>query len=119
MEFANKLVALATRAANNNVVINVCLVTSFAVLGIRSLNQQKVIEALEAEKESLTKTNKAMKNTMWDWKQQLFAEATSNTPLVPLANLKIIYGESPSPPIVMSGDTAKEGAKSPAAKFVV
>ncbi|XWS25149.1 hypothetical protein CRYUN_Cryun27aG0045800 [Craigia yunnanensis] len=116
MEFANKLVALASRAANSNVVIDVCLVTSFAVLGIRSLNQQKVIEALEAEKASLSQTNKAMKKTMWDWKQQLFAEATSDSPIVPLANLKAIYGEAPTPPI---GDAGKEVAKSPAAKFVV
>ncbi|XVF36898.1 hypothetical protein REPUB_Repub19eG0098600 [Reevesia pubescens] len=118
MEFANKLVALATRAANNNTVIDVFLVTSFAVLGIRSFNQQKVIEALEADKESLTKTNKDLKKAMWDWKQQLFAEATSNSPLVPLANLKAIYGEAPTPPIV-SGVAAKEVAKSPPPKFVI
>lgn len=118
MELANKLAALATRAANNNVVIDVCLVTSFAVLGVRSLKQQQLIEDLEAEKASLTKTNKDMKKVMWDWKQQLFAEATSNTPLVPLANLKAIYGEAPTPPSI--GDAAgKEGGKSAAATFVV
>ncbi|KAB2023893.1 hypothetical protein ES319_D06G051100v1 [Gossypium barbadense] len=116
MEFANKLVGLASRAAaNNNVVIDVCLVTSFAVLGIRSLNQQNVIESLEAEKDSLTKSNKALKKVMWDWKQQLFAEASSRSPLVPLDSLKAIYGESPTPP---TGDAAK-GVKSPPAKFVV
>ncbi|XVF64579.1 hypothetical protein PTKIN_Ptkin09bG0180100 [Pterospermum kingtungense] len=116
MEFANRLAALATRATNNNVVIDVCLFTSFAVLGVRSLSQQKLIEDLEAEKASLTKTNKDMKKAMWDWKQQLFAEATSNTPLVPLANLKAIYGEAPTPPI---GDAGKEGEKSATTKFVV
>ncbi|XP_021284880.1 uncharacterized protein LOC110417031 [Herrania umbratica] len=116
MELANKLVALAGRAANNNVVIDACLVTSFAVLGIRSLKQQKDIEALEAEKDSLTKTNKAMKKAIWDWKQQLFAEADSDSPLVPLARLKAIYGEAPSPAI---GDATEEDAKSPASKFVV
>ncbi|KAK8507739.1 hypothetical protein V6N13_140486 [Hibiscus sabdariffa] len=66
MKFVNKLAALATRAANNNVVIDVCLVTSFAVIGIRSLNQQNLIESLEAERDSLMKTNKAMKKTRWD-----------------------------------------------------
>ncbi|GMI65704.1 hypothetical protein like AT1G48200 [Hibiscus trionum] len=117
MELVNKLAALATRAANNNVVIDVCLVTSFAVLGIRSLNQQNVIESLEAERDSLTKTNKAMKKTMWDWKQQLFAEASSSaSPLVPLANLKAIYGESTTP---STGDAVKEGGKSPPTKFIV
>ncbi|MBA0867587.1 hypothetical protein Goshw_001654 [Gossypium schwendimanii] len=115
MEFVNKLVGLASRAANNNVVIDVCLVTSFAVLGIRSLNQQNVIESLEAEKDSLTKSNKALKKVMWDWKQQLFAEAASPSPLVPLDSLKAIYGESPTPP---TGDAAK-GVKSLPAKFVV
>lgn len=63
------------------------------------MNQQKDIEALEAEKDSLRKSNKAMKKTMWDWKQQLFAEAESDAALVPLARLKAIYGEAPSPPI--------------------
>ncbi|KAL1060655.1 hypothetical protein V6Z11_1Z080900, partial [Gossypium hirsutum] len=80
------------------------LVTSFAVLGIRSLNQQNVIESLEAQKDSLTKSNKALKKVMWDWKQQLFAEASSPSPLVPLDSLKAIYGESPTPP---TGDSAK------------
>ncbi|KAJ6391646.1 hypothetical protein OIU77_025590 [Salix suchowensis] len=50
MEFANRLVAAATKAANNNTVINVCLVGSFLVLAARSANQQKNIEALKAEK---------------------------------------------------------------------
>lgn len=99
MEFANRLVGAAMRATNNNTVINVCLVGSFLALSVRSMNQQKDIEALEAEKDSLRKSNKAMKKTMWDWKQQLFAEAESDAALVPLARLKAIYGEAPSPPI--------------------
>ena len=100
MEFANRLVGVATRAANSNAVINVCLIASFAALSVRSINQQKNIEALEAEKDSLIKSNKAMKKTMWDWKQQLFAkaEAEAGTILVPLARLKAIYGEVTSPP---------------------
>ncbi|GLT47104.1 hypothetical protein SLA2020_208230 [Shorea laevis] len=85
MEIANKLVGLATRAASNNVVIDVFLVISFAALYARSVNQQNNIEILEAEKESLIKANKAMKKTMWDWKQQLFAENVSDSSLVPLA----------------------------------
>ncbi|KAL4352168.1 hypothetical protein GQ457_06G024630 [Hibiscus cannabinus] len=116
MEFVNKLAALATRAANNNVVLDVCLVTTFSVLCIRSLNQQNVIESLEAERDSLTKANKTMKKTMWDWKQQLFAEASSDSPLVPLAKLKAIYGESTTP---STGDAVKEGGKSPPTKFIV
>lgn len=95
MEAANRIVNAAIRAVNNNAVINVCLVGSFVALGVRSLNQQKYIEALEAEKDSLVKSNKAMKKAMWDWKQQLFAEAESHEALVPLARLKAIYGEAP------------------------
>lgn len=95
MEVANRIANAVIRAVNNNTVINVCLVGSFVALGVRSVNQQKYIEALEAEKDSLVKSNKAMKKTMWDWKQQLFAESESHEALVPLARLKAIYGEAP------------------------
>lgn len=105
MELVSKIVDAATRALNNNTVINVCLVASFATLGIRSLNQQKLIEALEAEKEKLVKSNKAMRNTMWDWKQQLFAEASSDSALVPLARLQAIYGEAPLPEHATPGNS--------------
>lgn len=91
MEVLNKL----AKAANNNTVLNVCLVGSFIVLTVRSVNQQKDIEALEAQKDSLIKSNKAMKKSIWEWKQKLFAEAESDSPLVPLARLKAIYGEAP------------------------
>ncbi|RVX22572.1 hypothetical protein CK203_012527 [Vitis vinifera] len=91
MEWGNRVMSIAARAANNNTVINVLLVGSFAALTVRSVNQQRNIEALEAEKESLVKTNKALKKTVWDWKQQLFGEPQP----VPLARLKAIYGEAP------------------------
>ncbi|RDX62397.1 hypothetical protein CR513_59280 [Mucuna pruriens] len=97
MEFVSRIVDIATKAANNTTVINVCLVASFATLGVRSMNQQKVIEALEAEKESLTKSNKSIRKTMWNWKQQLYAEASTDSAVVPLARLKAIYGEAPPP----------------------
>ncbi|GLT49817.1 hypothetical protein SLA2020_233480 [Shorea laevis] len=116
MDIVNKLAGLVTKAANNNVVIDGLLVTSFVALCVRSVNQEKNIETLEAEKESLTKTNKAMKKAMWDWKQQLFAEAASDSALVPLATLKAIYGEAPGPQI---GDAAKKDTKSPASEIVV
>ncbi|KAJ1377935.1 hypothetical protein SESBI_48360 [Sesbania bispinosa] len=97
MEFVLKIVDTAKRASNNNTVINVCLIASFVTLGVRSINQQKIIEALEAEKESLTKSNKSIRKTIWDWKQQLYAEASTDSALVPLARLKAIYGEAPPP----------------------
>jgi len=97
MEFVHKIVDIAKRASENNTVINVGLGAVFAILGARSYNQQKIIEALEAEKESLTKTNKSIRNTLWDWKQQLYAEAASDSALVPLARLYEIYGEAAPP----------------------
>ncbi|XP_034675099.1 uncharacterized protein LOC117906234 isoform X1 [Vitis riparia] len=113
MEWGNRVMSIAGRAANNNTVINVLLVGSFAALTVRSVNQQRNIEALEAEKESLVKTNKALKKTVWDWKQQLFAEPQP----VPLARLKAIYGEAP--PLQTAGDAEKEDSKSSVPKFMV
>lgn len=99
MEWATKAMNAVNKASNNKTVINVFLFGSFAALSIRSLNQQRDIETLEAEKDSLVKANKSMKKTIWDWKQQLYTEATSSDkPLVPLSKLKAIYGELPSIP---------------------
>ncbi|XP_050366102.1 uncharacterized protein LOC126784668 [Argentina anserina] len=114
MEAANKLVSFGMRAANNNTVISVGLVGAFFALSARSMHQQNTIEALEAEKASLIKSNKATKQTMWDWKQQLYSEADSDSALVPLSRLRAIYGESPTPPKI-----AEEVTESARAKFVV
>ncbi|XP_030445237.1 uncharacterized protein LOC115667835 [Syzygium oleosum] len=116
MEAANRALAALTKVANNNVVIDVCLVGAFAALCARSVNQQRYIESLEAEKDTLVKSNKATKKAMWDWKQQLFAEAVSDSALLPLDKLKVIYGEAPAP---QPGNTVGEDAKSPASKFVI
>ncbi|CAL5417409.1 unnamed protein product [Camellia sinensis] len=96
MEWASKVMNAARRASSNNTVTNVVLLGAFGALSVRSLSQQRNIKTLEAEKDSLLKSNKAMKKTMWDWKQQLFAEASSSpeTSFVPLSKLKSIYGES-------------------------
>ncbi|XP_065880239.1 uncharacterized protein [Euphorbia lathyris] len=118
MEFANRLIGVAMKAAGSNTVINVCLVGSFVALSVRSLNQQKYLEALDAEKESILKSNKVMRKTMWEWRQQLFAEAESDSAVVPLAKLKFIYGEAASPSI---GDVDKENedAKSIQPKVII
>ncbi|XP_010063387.2 uncharacterized protein LOC104450504 [Eucalyptus grandis] len=116
MEAANRALAALAKVANNNIVVDVCLVGAFAALCVRSVNQQKYIEALEAEKDSLVSSNKATKKAMWDWKQQLFAEAASDSALLPLAKLKVIYGEAPAP---QPGNKVGEDAKSPASKFVI
>ncbi|XAR62797.1 hypothetical protein NMG60_11017677 [Bertholletia excelsa] len=119
MEYANKLMSLVTRAANSNAVLNTLLVGAFVALSVRSVNQQRDIEALEAEKDSLLQSNKAMKKAMWDWKQQLFAEASSpDTAIVPLFKLKEIYGEAPAA-IQSSVDDQRRDGKPAASKFIV
>ena len=92
---ANKIAMLVSEAMNSNAVINTCLGVSFVVLGVRSDKQQKYVEALQEQKDSLSKSNKEMKVQMWEWKQQLFAEAASaaTSAVVPLSTLKAIYGE--------------------------
>ncbi|OWM67939.1 uncharacterized protein LOC116197319 [Punica granatum] len=118
MESANRLVGALMKATNNNTVIDVCLVGSFLALCYRSMKQQKDIKALEEEKNSLIKSNNAMKKATWDWKQQLFAEASSaESALVPLSRLQVIYGEAPAP---RTDDSTKDKAAEAApSKFVV
>ncbi|RZC94520.1 hypothetical protein C5167_026251 [Papaver somniferum] len=96
MEWARKAVGVVESASSNNKVINVFLVGVFGALCYRSVNQQKLIEALEVEKSALLQTNKSLKKSMWDWKQSLFADASDDesSPLS-LSKLKIIYGEAP------------------------
>lgn len=119
------------RAANSNGLMNVLLIGCFGALGVRSMRQQRDIEALEAEKESLVKSNKAIKATIWDWKKQLFAEAeeaaaagsknssrAAGGPLVPLSKLKAIYGEVTSPALP-AADAEGASGKSPASKIVI
>ncbi|GMH21615.1 hypothetical protein Nepgr_023457 [Nepenthes gracilis] len=119
MDLATRAANMATRLINSNTFMNIFLIGSFAALSVRSVNQQKDIEALEAEKVSLIKSNKAMKMVMWDWKQQLFSEASSSpdSAIVPLARLKVIYGEAATVP--GSGDAETDVVKSPAAKLVI
>lgn len=95
-KFANKLAGVAVKALNSEAVINTGLVASFAFLVVRSVRQQNDIEALESEKASLLQTNKALKKTIWDWKQQLYAEAAMESAVVPLCRIKSIYGEAPA-----------------------
>ncbi|KAH9691156.1 hypothetical protein KPL70_016019 [Citrus sinensis] len=119
MDLANKLTNLAIKAINSNTVVNTCLIASFAALTLRSVKQQNDIEGLESEKESIVKANKDLKKRMWDWKQQLYAEATTESALVPLARLKAIYGDVPTPTPHAAGEAVKEDAKSSATKLVI
>ncbi|XP_022976887.1 uncharacterized protein LOC111477117 [Cucurbita maxima] len=115
MDLASKFLRTLTNATNNNTLINVCLVISFGALSARSIKQQREIEALEAEKDSLLNSNKALKKTMWDWKQQLYSEASTDSALIPLARIKAIYSEAPVSPSgaeqAATGDANSQGSK--------
>ncbi|PIA47369.1 hypothetical protein AQUCO_01400207v1 [Aquilegia coerulea] len=119
MQWVSKAMDTVTRASNNNIVINTFLIGAFAALSIRSMNQQNVLETLEAEKKSLLKTNKDMKKSMWEWKQQLFAEAAVEGSPVPLYKLKAIYGEATTTPQGLGRAPVSEGSKLPPTNFVV
>ncbi|CAN8321202.1 unnamed protein product [Cochlearia groenlandica] len=116
---ANKIAMFLSEAMNNNAVINTCLGVSLVVLGLRSDKQQKYVESLLEQKDSLLKSNKAMKIAMWEWKQQLFAEAVSagDSAVVPLSTLKAIYGEATV--TAPSSDTVKEESKVSAPRIMV
>eukprot|EP00262_Sarcandra_glabra_P007647 TRINITY_DN20549_c0_g1_i1.p1 TRINITY_DN20549_c0_g1~~TRINITY_DN20549_c0_g1_i1.p1 ORF type:complete len:115 (-),score=25.55 TRINITY_DN20549_c0_g1_i1:153-497(-) len=114
MEWSRKVMNLASKREN---VIHVFLVGSFMAMSIRSMSQQNDIQALEAQKESLEKKNKAIKKSIWDWKQQLFAEVTDGASPLSLSTLKTIYGETPNPQSV--GETVTSDSPSPTPKFVV
>ncbi|XP_077211834.1 uncharacterized protein LOC143847052 [Tasmannia lanceolata] len=91
MERAGKVLDLFGKREN---MIHLFLGGAFVALSVRSMSQQNEIQALEAEKETLSKRNKAMKKAMWDWKQQLFREESENSSFpVPLSKLKSIYGD--------------------------
>ncbi|KAK1432236.1 hypothetical protein QVD17_09130 [Tagetes erecta] len=119
MELATKAIELASKAANNNTVINVFLMSAFAGLTIRSWNQQTQIETLQSHKDALVKSNKSMRQTIWDWKQKLYADAEADKkPIVPLSKLKSIYGEAPAVP-QSDGNTEKKDGKAPATKIMI
>lgn len=96
MEWTSKVGEAVNKAVNSNKVLNVVLLGAFGFLCVRSVQQQRNIQVLETEKDSFLNSNKAMKKAMWDWKQQLFAEADIPNPILPLSKLKSIYGEAPT-----------------------
>lgn len=119
MELASKVGEAVSKALNSNKVLNVVLLSAFGLLCVRSVHQQKNMELLEAEKDSLLNSNKAMKKAMWDWKQQLFAEADLPNSFIPLSKLKAIYGEVQTTTSSSGGDAQNGDGKSPAPAFVV
>ncbi|CAM9001851.1 unnamed protein product [Rhodiola kirilowii] len=117
MESVTRAVNTITSIATSNAGINVFLFGVFGALSVRSLVQQRQIDALEVEKESLAIGNKEMKKTMWDWKQKLYADASDpKSAVVPLTKLKAIYGDYTAPP---TSNPTKEDAKASTPKFVI
>lgn len=99
MEYANKAIELINKAASNNKVINSFLGITFVALSLKSFSQQKNIETLETHKDSLLKSNKAIKTTIWDWKQQLYAQAQAQgSSVIPIDKIKAIFGDAPTTP---------------------
>lgn len=94
-----RVVSALNRAANSNAVVNSFLGVVFCGLAARSWVQDPTVRALEAENEVLKKNNKQIKNTIWEWKQTLYAEASANPQkaLVPLSALQAIYGDVVTP----------------------
>nr|XP_043610950.1 uncharacterized protein LOC122582602 [Erigeron canadensis] len=116
MEIARKAMVVGSKAASNNIAINVFLGSVFAGLTFRSLNQQTQIETLESQRDSLVKSNKSMRQTIWDWKQKLYSDALADKkPVVSLEKLKSIYGEAPQAVV----NTEKKEAKASTAKIII
>ncbi|KAG9445908.1 hypothetical protein H6P81_012036 [Aristolochia fimbriata] len=114
----DRAVRLLEVLGNKDRLTYIFLIGCCGALSIRSVSQQKDVNTLQLEKEDLEKTNKAMKKAMWDWKQQLFSEATDSSS-VPLTRLKAIYGENPAAPLQQVAEaSATSGSSSPAPKFV-
>uniref|UniRef100_A0A7N0TM42 Uncharacterized protein n=1 Tax=Kalanchoe fedtschenkoi TaxID=63787 RepID=A0A7N0TM42_KALFE len=117
MELFARAANILTNIATSNAAINVFLFGAFGALSIRSLVQQREIDALEVEKELLALSNKEMKKTLWDWKQQLYADASNvESAVVPLAKLKAIYGDYTTP---STSNPSKEDVKVSSPKFVI
>ncbi|GKC61095.1 hypothetical protein Tco_1088693 [Tanacetum coccineum] len=120
MEVASKARELFNKAISNNTVVNIFLVSAFGGLALRSLNHQREIEALESQRDSLVKSNKSIRQMLWDWKQSLYAqaEADGNKAVVSLEKLKAIYGEVPT--LAQSAGTAeKKDVKAYASKIMI
>ncbi|KAK1371078.1 hypothetical protein POM88_037170 [Heracleum sosnowskyi] len=118
MEYANKAIELVNKAATNNKVINSFLGFTFVALSLKSFYQQKNIETLETHKDSLLKSNKAVKKTIWEWKQQLYAQA-QGTSVIPVDKIRAIFGDAPTSPPVAAGSAVKADSGSPPKKILI
>ncbi|KAJ3683632.1 hypothetical protein LUZ60_013859 [Juncus effusus] len=98
--------------AHRENVVHVLLLGSFVALGFRSSEQQKEIDALEAEKAKLRSENAANSAAMWSVRESLFrlSEEESGRPVIISASrLRAIYGEE-EPAAASSVDVMGVGA---------
>ncbi|TVU12589.1 hypothetical protein EJB05_46240, partial [Eragrostis curvula] len=101
-------------------VISGLLLGSFVALGWWSSEQQREIDDLEAEKNSLRAANSSMSSAMWAWREELFALAAAPSPPISTSRLRHIYGEEePAVPAPKQpGSDAEEETISIAVRFL-
>ncbi|GER49189.1 nuclear distribution protein PAC1 [Striga asiatica] len=111
-----------SRALTSNAAINTALTAALGFLMVRSVVQERSIQALEAHNGVLLEENKLMKDTRWDWKQKLYAEAEENPQNAPvlISTLKSLYGEAVAAPTsdALVGRDDKQDGKVPAPKIM-
>ena len=92
MEVGSRVINFLGKKDN---VVHLFLAGAFVALGFRSASQQNEIDKLETDRDSLRSRNKAMQNTMWEWRQNLFNLAASDPSdfPIPLSRLRAIYGD--------------------------
>jgi hypothetical protein len=95
----------AKLSGNREKVTSALLLGTFVVLAVRSSEQQRELDDLEARKSSIRAANSAMSSAMWAWREELFALAATPSPPITAARLRHIYGEEepPLPSTKLSG----------------
>jgi hypothetical protein len=83
----------AKLSENREKVTSALLLGSFVALAVRSSEQQRELDDLEARKASIRAANSAMSSAMWAWREELFALAAKPSPPITAARLRHIYGE--------------------------
>ncbi|WVZ82500.1 hypothetical protein U9M48_029755 [Paspalum notatum var. saurae] len=89
-------------------VTSAVLLGAFVALGWRSAVQQREIDGLEAEKNSLRATNSSMSSAMWAWREELFSLAAAPSSPISVSRLRHIYGEEEPAPNQPGSDDEDE-----------
>uniref|UniRef100_A0ACD5XQI5 Uncharacterized protein n=1 Tax=Avena sativa TaxID=4498 RepID=A0ACD5XQI5_AVESA len=97
----------AKLSENSEKVTSALLLGSFVALAVRSSEQQRELDDMEARTSSIRAANSAMSSTMWAWREELFALAAKPSPPITAARLRHIYGEE-EPPMEQGSDDDEE-----------